>query len=114
MLFFLFLFSCRYHLHIQTTPASAEVVIRDTIYVATKNKETHTHISNDIDIRIWKIPFQKLPVEIRASGYRTLFTTLQLQRRRLLSLQSNRYQFILISDHQGAGSWTTEEVLEKP
>ena len=114
-MFFIFsLFACLYHVQIQTTPRHAEVLIRDTIYTSKENQRQKSQVSEGIYLYFRKIPFQKTPLEIRANGYRTIVTTVKLQRYRLVFHQINYYHFILISEHSGAGSWNPEDALENP
>ena len=113
--FFTFLFSCRYHIQIQTTPAPANVIIRDIKYLSKKPKKIDGNQSTDLlEITIWKLPFQKIPIKINSYGYRMLERNVQLQRKRLLFHQINQYHFVLISEYGGAGSWSPEEPLESP
>ena len=114
MFFISLLFACLYHVQIQTTPRQAEVLFRDTIYTSKGNPRRKSPVSEDIYFHFRKMPFQKTCLEIRADGYRTIATTIKLQRHRLLFHRINYYHFMLISDHSGAGSWSPEEVLEKP
>ena len=108
--------ACRYHIQIQTTPAPADVTVRDVKYTSKKIKQRNTEQSqNDhLYITLWKMPLQKIPITINAYGYRTLEQSIQLQRYRLLFPRVNQYHFLLISDHDAAGSWSPEVPLEKP
>ena len=80
-----------------------------------KPTKNEVNQSNDLlEITIWKLPFQKIPIKINTYGYRKLERNLQLDRKRLLFQQVNQYHFLLISEHGGAGSWDPEEPLENP
>ena len=108
--------ACRYHIQIQTTPAPADVIIRDIKYTSKKIKQRNTEQSQDdhLDIRLWKMPLIKIPITINAYGYRTLEQSIHLQRSRVLFPRINQYHFLLISDHDSAGSWSPEDPLDKP
>ena len=111
-MFFLFCFvSCRYHIQIQTTPAPATVVINDMKYTSKPQK---LGLSDSLTIQFRKFPFKKVPIQIQARGYRTLEQSLRLKRKRLFFRRQNKYHFILIAEHEGAGSWSPEDPLKKP
>ena len=111
-MFFLFCFiSCRYHIQIQTTPAPATVVINDMKYISKPQK---LGLSDSLAIQFRKLPFKKVSIQIQARGYRTLEQNLRLKRKRLLFHRQNKYHFVLIAEHQGAGSWSPEVPLKNP
>ena len=109
MLFYLLSIGCRYHLQIQTTPVQAEVVFQEEKYIVQKKKHT-----DFLDVTLKKPPFKKPKLIISSTGYRTLETRLQLQRRHLIFKHINQVHFILISEHQEAGSWEPEDALKNP
>ena len=114
MLLLLSLLACRYHLQVQTTPKQAEVLIDGMIHTSKRNLRKQNQASDDMTFYFWKLPFHNIDLEIRAPEYRSLVTSVKVQRRRLLFHRVNHYHFILISDHLGAGSWSPEEALEQP
>ena len=112
-MFFLFYFiACRYHIQIQTTPAPATVVINDMKYTSKPQKGGLS--DNTLTIQFRKIPFKKVPIQIQARGYRTLEQNLKLKRQHLFLHRQNTYHFVLIAEHNGAGSWSPEVPLKKP
>lgn len=112
-MFFLFYFiACRYHIQIQTTPAPASVIINDMKYTSKPQKGGLS--DNTLEIQFRKIPFQKVFVQVKFRGYRTLEQNLKLKRQRLFFHRLNKYHFVLISEHDGAGSWSPEAPLKKP
>lgn len=112
-MFFLFCFiACRYHIQIATTPAPAVVVIDDVKYTSKPQKLGLS--DNTLAIQFRKIPFKKIPIQVQARGYRTLELNLKLKRQRLFFHRENKYHFILIAEHKGAGSWSPEDPLQKP
>ena len=112
-MFFLFYFiSCRYHIQIQTTPAPASVVINDMKYTSKPQKGDLS--DNTLDIRFRKLPLKKVYIQVQARDYRHLEQKVKLKRQRLFFHRQNKYHFVLIAEHDGAGSWSPEAPLKKP
>ena len=112
-MFFLFYFiACRYHIQIQTTPAPASVVLNDMKYTSEPQKGGLS--DKTIDIQFRKLPLKKVHIQVQANGYRTLEQKLELKRQCLFFHRQNKYHFVLIAEHDGAGSWSPEAPLKKP
>ena len=102
LLLFLFSIGCRYKLVVQTSPIGADVILNEKSLGPAP-----------IEKLFWSSPFTQASLQIQKEGYRSIQTTVNLERRSVLRWirPENEFKFILIKNHGPVGTWTSEDAL---
>ena len=68
-----------------------------------------------IEKNFWSSPFARTSLQVHKDGYRSIQTTVNLERRSLISWMQpeNELKFIMIKNHGPVGTWTSEDALSQ-